>query len=399
MEAKRQKRIRIVYMTTVASTVKAFLRGHLSFLRQNGFDITVISSPGEELTWIEEKEKVTVQGIPMCREISVARDIVSLWRLWRYFRKTTPDMVVVGTPKASLLGMIAAGLNRVPLRIYEVRGLRLETTKGVQRVLLSWMERITSWLAHFLVCDSQSLRRLYVKERLAPSHKISVLGDGSCNGVDRDRFLPTQEQRREAEELRRRHGIDPREFVIGFVGRITRDKGIVDLIHVFTEINQESPFCRLLLIGEEETGDTLPASLRQTIQDHQAILRLGHIEELTPYYSLMNLLVLPSYREGFPSVPLEAALSGVPTLGYRSTGMVDAVIDGETGILVPQGDKKRLQEALEHLLVDRSVCRDLGEKARRRVLDKFEQKDVWQRWLDFYRACLAKQKKGMRAAG
>ena len=211
--------------------VKGVLRGQLGFLHESGFDVTVISSPGSGVEAFLDQEGADFVPLAMEREISPRRDLVALWRLWKQFRRLRPDISHVGMPKGGLLGGLAAWLAGVPHRVYTLHGLRLDSTRGWRRHLLTFTERIACLSAHRVVCVSESLRRRAIHLRLVSARRTVVLGSGSANGVDLARFESTAERRESAREKREELGIPQDAPLVGFVGRLTRDKGVTDLEH------------------------------------------------------------------------------------------------------------------------------------------------------------------------
>lgn len=366
------------------------MNGQLTFLRERGFDITVIAAPSESLDVVREREQVETIPIPIEREISPAADVRTLVKLCGILRQRRPDIVNAGTPKAGLLGMIAAKLTGVPVRFYTLRGLRLETTSGFKKRLLSTTERIAASCAHQVVCVSNSLRQEFVRRRLVEAEKTIVLRQGSSNGVNAERFQYSAQQFAQIEQLRASLNI-PRDVpVIGFVGRLTRDKGIVDLHEAFIRLLGEFPDLRLVLIGWPEEGDPVPAETWQSIQSHPQIIRTGAIKDVSLYYGLFDVFVFPSYREGFPNVPMEAAAAGVPVVGYTATGTLDAVLDGITGKLVPLQDSAGLAEVTAGYLRNPLLRHRHGEAGRRRALADFRREDIWQSLADLYSQWLSR---------
>jgi len=367
----------LVYLLT-DSKACGFLRGQAGFMRNHGFDVTLISSPGERLEKTAREEQVRAEPVPMQREISPWHDVVSLVRLVRVLRRLRPDIVNAGTPKAALLGMIAAWITRVPVRIYTLYGLRLETTRGPKRLALFAAEKLTTRLAQRVICVSESLRQRYIGLVPGAAHKAVVLGAGSHNGVDASQFSPCDDLRQQADALRQHFDITPETPVIGFVGRFVRDKGIEELTEAFVQIRMQHPDARLLLLGDFETGDPVSPQCKARLREDPQVILPGFIKDTAAYYFLMDVLALPSYREGLPSVPLEASLAEVPVVGFRSTGMVDAVRDGQTGLLVDVGDADALASAILRYLDDPNLRQQHGRAGRRWVLEAFRPQRIWE---------------------
>ena len=375
---------KLAYVTTHAISAENLMNGQLTFLRERGFDITVIAAPSESLDVVRDREQVATIPIPIEREISPVADARTLVKLCGILRRLRPDIVNAGTPKAGLLGMLAAKLTGVPVRIYTLRGLRLETTTGFKERLLSTTERIAASCAHQVICVGESLRQEFLRRKLVAAEKTIVLRNGSSNGVRAERFQYSTEQFAQIEQLRTSLGIPVDAPVLGFVGRLTRDKGIVDLHEAFTHLLQEFPHLRLVLVGEPEQGDPVPSDVWQTMQTHPQILRTGAVKDPSLYYGMFDLFAFPSYREGFPNVPMEAAAAGVPVVGYSATGTLDAVVDGVTGTLVTAQDSTALAAAAAEYLRNSFLRHQHGEAGRRRVLTDFRREDIWQSLADLY---------------
>jgi len=381
--------MKIVYIVTVPITAKAFLVGHLSYLREHGHHVILITSPEPLLDQVGLQEGVTVIGVPMQREISPLADAKSLWQLWRVLRDIKPDAVTAGTPKAGLLGMIASWLLGVPLRTYVLHGLRLETLHGLRRRIMTFTEHICVACAHKVVCVSQSLRQKYIDEGFADANKTLVLASGSASGVIAERHLPRSLDQNWL-ALRQQLGIPADALVIGFVGRFVRDKGIGELVAAFQAIRKRHLQCCLLLIGTFETGDPLDLAVVQYLQAALAnsaqsgVYGTGWVADVAPYYPVMDVLALPTYREGFPISPLEASMCEVPVVGTSATGMVDAVVNGKTGLLVPIGDVTALTNALLQVLENGELRQQLGAAGRQRALASFLPNQIWQAWYDYY---------------
>jgi glycosyltransferase involved in cell wall biosynthesis len=381
---------RLVYITTAAISANKFLKGQLSYLRRRGFDIVVVSAPTkitagvDELRLVGEREQVTTIAVPMEREISLLNDLVSLVRLYRVLRGLRPAIVNAGTPKAGLLGMIAGCAAGVPVRIYLLHGLRLETARGLKRFVLGIAERCTSALAHKVICVSESLMRLYVTLGFTTKFKACVLGEGSVNGVQVSEIIPTPQADKRARKLREQLGIPDGAPVLGFVGRFTRDKGIPELLDAFDQILAAFPDARLLALGDFEKGDPIQESYVKRLRGHPRVVMTGFVSNPLSYYPIMDVLAFPSYREGYPTVVLEAAAAQVPTVAFKATGSVDAICDGVTGTLVPLGDVAAFSRALQRYLSDDFLRREHGQAGRERVLRDFRPEMIWESLYEEY---------------
>jgi len=359
------------------------LKGRLRALREAGFRVTLVSSPGRLLDCIAEEEGVESVSIPIERKIAPIADLASLVRLWRLLRKIKPGVVEFSTPKAGLLGTLAAMLCGVPTRVYMLRGLKLETATGLKRFVLLAAERLAASCAHSVLCNSESLRAKAFALGVAPARKLHLLGNGSSNGVDSIRFSPGRSS------VRARLGLARDAFVIGFVGRLTRDKGLPELARAFDAILRAEPKAHLLLVGWfDKAEDALEDGLRAHIENHPHIHWTGFVEDAAPYYRAMDVMVLPTWREGFPNAVLEAASTGVPVITTVSTGSRDSVVPEVTGLLIPPGHPAAITEAVLKLLHDPERRRRLGRAARAWVIEYYANGHVLGLTVAYYKSLL-----------
>ena len=384
---------RLLLAVTHPMTVQVLLDGQVSMLREAGFEVGLAVGAGPGLDGVSDLEGAAVFRLSMERGPSPASDLQSLVAMTRVLRQFRPDIVNASTPKAGLLGMVAAAWARTPVRVYTVRGLPQETARGVLRATLQGTETVAAKCAHRVICVSESLRAKVVGLGMVSAKKAEVLGPGSSNGVDENRFRPCGAQ--EKREARHALGIPGEAPVIGFVGRLTQDKGLVDLADVFCEyVLSQLPECRLLLLGDFENRDSVPTDVRRRLEQHPNVVRIGFSSEPELAFRAMEVLALPSYREGFPNAPLEASASSVPVVAYAATGSVDAVDDGVTGTLVAVGDVRGMATALMRYLEDRDLRAAHGRRGRERAVRDFRRELVWERWVEFYRTLLVERDSG-----
>lgn len=382
-------RARILHVTTVPMSLR-FLRGQVGFMRERGYEVHALTSPGEELDAFGRSEGIPVHAVEMPRAITPLRDLGALRRIVAAIRRVRPDVVHAHTPKGGLLGMLAATAAGVPVRVYHMRGLPMMTATGKRRALLRATERLSCSLAHQVFCVSHSLREVALAEGLCPPDRIRVLAGGSGNGVDSTgTYFPERWSAGEKRELRARWGIPEGATVLGFVGRIVRDKGVVELAEAWRSLREAHPDLHLLMVGPFEPQDPIPADARALLEGDPRVHLAGMQPSAAPFYALMDLLALPTYREGFPNALLEAGAMGIPVVATRIPGCVDAVVEGSTGALVPARDAAALEAALRAYLDDPPRRAAHGRAAREHVLRSFRQEVIWAALEEEYRRLLA----------
>jgi glycosyltransferase involved in cell wall biosynthesis len=294
-----------------------------------------------------------------------------------------PDIVQAHTPKGGLLGMLAARAAGVRCRIYQMRGLPLMTARGLMRSLLTLTEQISCAQATRVICQSPSLMSAALEERLCAPERIGVVLKGS-NGVDAlGRFDPSRHAGRR-EGLRAQWGLPKDALVIGFVGRLVRDKGLVELWEAWQLLRSRIPTLHLLLAGPFEPRDPVPAEIVEALKSDARVHLVGFTADTPAVYAASDVVTLPSYREGFPNVPLEAAAMGLPVVATTIAGCVDAVEDEVTGLLVPARDSLALAGALERYASDSSLRRAHGQAGRARVCSEFQRERIWAAQLELY---------------
>lgn len=381
------RQLKIAQLTTVASSATVLMRGWLAYLADSNIEVHAISAPSDELRVLVERERVSkVHQVPMTRRITPIADLLSLYRLYRLFRRERYDLVHASTPKGGLLGMIAAWLARVPVRLYTLRGLPQSVAGGLKRRLL-WLTDWTSLnLAHESVAVSPSLRQEAIDLGLCRPGQLLVIGHGSSNGVDAARY--TRDHDPAHAPARAAWKLPADALVVGCVGRLVRDKGIIELAAAWRRIRAAVPHAYLLLVGKPEDQDPLPPGLLDELRADERVRMPGWLSDTRYAYEAMDLFTLPTYREGLANVCLEANAMLLPVVATRITGVVDAVVDGETGLLVPARDADALADAIINLLNDPARRARMAHRGRERVLHDFQPEQIWSGLITLYRDLL-----------
>ena len=365
-------------VTTVADSLDSLIEGQPKFLNQY-FDVTIVSSPSARLITVAERENVAWQAVKLSRTISPFRDLLSIWKMYRLLRKNRPDIIQSYTPKAGLVTMIAARLARVPRRIHGVVGMPLMEAQGIRRNIMKFAEQFTYVNATALTSNSFGLRE-FIQAQLTKK-PITVIGSGSINGVDVNYY----DRANLNSNVRTSLGISEQSTVFVYVGRLVPDKGIVELVGAFLELADSGSPVDLFLLGEEEGDLTpLPTKTRKLMATSDSIHQLGWHPDVRPYLAAANVFVLPSYREGLPNSVLEAGAMSLPSIVTDINGCNEIVENGINGNLVPVKDSRKLREAMEFLRENRNEIEVMGNMARVRVINSFEQEGFWIQLAGYY---------------
>jgi len=391
-----REKTRLLHITTVPETF-TFLGAQIDYMKSRGFTVHALTSPGEHLDLFAERLQIPVHTVEMPRRISPLRDVLALWRVYGIIRRIRPHIVHAHTPKGGLLGTAAAYLAGVPVRVYHIHGLPFMTASGFRRVLLRWSEKTSCRLASQVLCVSPSVRKVAVAEGICPPAKIKVPARGSIGGVDAlDRFNPDRTTPDARNAVRARYGMPEDAVVIGFVGRIVRDKGVGELVEAWKWLREEYANLHLLVVGPFEPQDPVPPDAEECLRSDRRVHLVGLDWETPPLYAAMDLAVLPTYREGFGLVALEAGAMRLPVVATLVPGCVDAVRDGVTGTLVEPRDANALADALRMYLNYPALRRAHGEAGRERALRDFRPEDVWEATFQEYQRLLASRCAGHR---
>jgi len=377
--------MRLLRITTVPISLHLLLRGQSRFMSDHGFTVLTASASGKEATLLR-RAGIRHEVVEMTRTISPIRDLKALLALVKLMRKFRPDIVHTHTPKAGLLGMLAARIAGVPVRMHTVAGLPQMEARGLKSVLLKITEWLTCSCAHRVYPNSFGL--LNYMQHYLPSYrrKFRVLGNGSTNGIDTSFFSRSEDLLHKAAALRAAHRIGTDELVFCFIGRIVGDKGINELLTAFKSISVTRKV-KLLLVGmlEKDLDPLKPESLA-IIRNNPDVISLGYQDDVRVSLLASDIFVFPSYREGFPNVVMQAMCMGVPCIVSDINGCNELVENGRTGLVVPVKNTKALQNAMVHMM-DREDERSLfAQRALINVRENYEQRHVWQLLLEEYQS-------------
>ena len=369
---------KLIRITTVSKSLKRLLKGQLHYMNTHGFEVIGVSSPDEFLPQVEKAENIPTYAVAMQRGISPLDDIKSVWNLYKIFKKEQPKIVHTHTPKAGTVGMFAAYLAGVPIRLHTVAGLPLMETKGIKRKILNNVEKITYQLATKVYPNSLNLKQFIIDEKLGKASKLKVIGNGSSNGIDTSVFDPATVSKEIKSELRDSLAIKPNDFVFLFIGRLVNDKGINELITAFVNLAERHADMQLVLVGNnDDNSDPLADETLEQIQNHPQIHAVGYKNNVVDYFAFADVFTFPSYREGFPNVVLQAAAMQLCSIVTNINGSNEIVEEGKNGFVIPLKDAENLGKKMKYCYQNKEQTKQMGFKSRRIILEKFERTQLW----------------------
>lgn len=379
------KKPKLIRITTVPISLDKLLSGQLRFM-DTYYEVIAVSAEEEYLKQIGDKEKVSTYHLEMSRKITPISDLMAVVKLYFFLRKEKPFIVHTHTPKAGIVGMLASKLARVPHRLHTVAGLPLLETNGFKRILLDLVEKLTYSCATKVYPNSYGLLGIITKNNYCSFAKLKVIANGSSNGIDTAYFNPNIFSTPQNSELKIDLGISTSDFVFVFIGRLVGDKGINEMVAAFEVVNKKFPNAKLLLVGDYETYlDPLSLLTLDQIQTNNAIITVGFQNDVRPYLSISNVLVFPSYREGFPNTVMQAGAMGLPSIVSNINGCNEIIVEGENGCIIPVKNTSAIIEKMELLLSDEHYFKQIKLNARKMIVSRYEQKVVWEAILEEYR--------------
>lgn len=382
---------KLIRVTTVPISLLILLKNQLEFM-SDFYEVIAVSSGGEGLNQVREQTGVRTIPIEMTRKITPIKDLIALWNLYKLMKQEQPRYVHTHTPKAGLLGMIAAKMAGVPVRLHTVAGMPLLESKGIKRRVLDIVEKVTYSCASKVYPNSIHMKDIILENKYCSPSKLHVIGNGSSNGIDTNHFDPKIFLKGSTPALakmkiREEKGIPASDIIYCFIGRIVRDKGIKELVNAFVDINKTRPGTRLILVGPFENDlDPLDKATEDTITSHPSIDWVGFKKDVRPYLFLSDIFVFPSYREGFPNVVMQAGAMGIPSIVSNINGCNEIIINQENGIIVPPKNDQELQLAMAKLYDNPNLRQKMAQNSRGMIISRYEQSYVWNEMLKEYRS-------------
>ncbi|MBC7935298.1 MAG: glycosyltransferase [Rhizobacter sp.] len=380
---------KIIRITTVPLALRSLLRSQMNYMQKNGLEVLMISADGPELEDVIKNEHCRHIVVAMTRKITPWQDLKSLVQLIKIIRKEKPAIVHTHTPKAGLLGMLAAWICSTQVRIHTVAGLPLMVEKGLKLKLLKFIEKLTYAAATNVWPNGDSMKKFIIEHKFCSPAKLTIIGKGSSNGVDTGRFNKDTLDPATLAVIKQKIDHHTGMMYLLFTGRLVADKGIVELITVFEAIQKNNASLRLILTGDfERSLDPLPIHIENAIGSNPAIIHVAWTEYVEYYMALADFFVFPTYREGFPNVLLQASVMKLPILCSSIPGNVDIVIHGKTGLLFKDQDTESLKEQLTRAIAHPGEMKAMAEEQYHFVYNNFPREIFWKTMLQEYTALL-----------
>ncbi len=377
-------KLKLIRITTVPISLEKLLEGQLAYMKDY-FEVIAISAEKDRLAAYGKGEGVAVFHLELTRKITPIADLKAVYKLYKFLKKEKPAIVHTHTPKAGIVGMMAAWLARVPNRLHTVAGLPLMEAKGVKRKILNTVEKSTYGFATKVYPNSKGLYNFITSEKLTKPSKLSIIGNGSSNGIDTSFFDPSLYSEKENVSLRTELNISEEDFLFIFVGRLVGDKGINELISAFIKLLKQENKVSLLLVGpfEDELDPLQPITL-ENIKKCPNIYDVGYQNDVRPYFAISDALVFPSYREGFPNVVMQACAMGLASIVTDINGCNEIISENNNGLIVPPKNETALYEAMKLLVTDPFLNNNLKANARQLIVTKYNREEVWKALLNEY---------------
>ncbi len=375
---------KIIRISTVPMSLSGLLTGQLNYM-SNYFEVVGVSSKdGDKLENVTKQEKIKTIPVEIKRQISPINDLITVWQLYKVLKKEKPFIVHSITPKAGLLGMIASKLAGVPHRLHTFTGLIFPTKTGFVKQLLINTDKILCYCATKIYPEGQGIKNDLINYKIT-SKPLKVIGNGNVNGINIDHFNPNNYGTEFSSNLKKEFEISENDYVFVFIGRLVKDKGINELISAFNELNSKLENAKLLLVGDYEHHlDPLKEDTLEVIKNNKNIISTGWVDDVRPYFTISDVLVFPSYREGFPNVVMQAGAMGLASIVTDINGANEIIIPNKNGVIIPPMNKDKLKEMMlkfynDEIIIDSKTCRDL-------IVNRYEQSILWNAQLNEYQS-------------
>jgi len=374
---------KLIRITTVPISLKILLKDQLRFMNQY-FDVVGVSSKGKELYDVEKDEGIRTIELDMSREITPVKDFISLIKMIFLLLKEKPNIVHTHTPKAGIVGMIASWITRVPNRLHTVAGLPVMEATGNKKKILLMVEKLTYFCTTKVYPNSYGLQEYILDNNLTDKNKLNVIGHGSSNGIDTLYFDRTNEVLNQSKKIKVKYNLE-NKFVFCFVGRVVKDKGVNELLYSFNKLTLEFDDIRLLIVGKfEEELDPISEQSHKILEDNKSIINVGYQDDIRPFLASSDCFVLPTYREGFPNVVLQASSMGISSIVTNINGCNEIIQHNENGLIIEPKNKDELYNAMKIYLENEEVSIQLGSNSRKDILKKYDRKVFYQYLLEEY---------------
>jgi glycosyltransferase involved in cell wall biosynthesis len=375
----------LIRITTVPLSLQKLITGQLPYMRSKGFEPLMVSAAGPESEAVINEQESPLIEIGLTRKITPVQDLKALWQFYKLCKKHKPAIVHSHTPKAGIIGMLGAKLAGVPVRLHTVAGLPLMETQGKTRQVLEAVEKMAYSCATKVYPNSTVLKEFILENNFCAPDKVKVIGNGSSNGINTAFFSREQLDETKLQELKAQLGIGPDDFVFVFIGRLVKDKGIQELVTAFKKIQVSHANVKLLLVGPfEQDLDPIDATILQEIEKNHAILSVGFQHDVRPYLAISQALSFPSYREGFPNVPMQAGCFGLPSIVTNINGCNEIIRQGENGLIVSPKSMEELYAAMLSFITNKEKFAYMQSQARQLIVDRYEQTHFWELLLQEY---------------
>lgn len=376
---------KLIRITTVPMSLMYLLPGQMNFMQKQGYDVLMISADGKERAQVMEAENCRHTIVPMTRKITPLQDLKCLFQLIKIFRKEKPDIVHTHTPKAGLLGMIAAKFCRVKIRIHTVAGLPMMVEKGNKFKVLKFVEKLTYASANHVWPNSKSLLDFIASQKLTSARKLSIIAKGSTNGINIDKFDEKNIDANKLAQIKSSINFKATNTYLLCMGRLVKDKGIVELINAFKNLNASNVSLKLLLVGDFEANlDPLPQATINEIKTNSSIIHISWTKDVEYYMHLADNFVFPSHREGFPNVLLQAGAMRLPIICSRIPGNIDIVENNETALIFEPGNESQIQSLILQAVTQKEKMMAMASKLKNTICTEYPRTYIWQQLLQRY---------------